>query len=87
MVSTRALIRGPQRLLRGPQQAMQGVLRAAGPPGGPPTGRAAGGENLRDICTNMIYARKPCNKVRLNAPHKPRKGVYHALGCLGEETS
>ena len=71
-----------RRLLRGPQQVTQGVLRArkppAGDPGAPPR-RAAGGVLFFAIYA-LIYARKPSNKLQLNASRTSKRRVS---GCLG----
>ena len=65
-----------RRMLRGPQQATLRVLRAPpeGPPGGPP-------EAFFLRCTRyaLIYARKPSNKVRLNASRTWKRRI----SCLG----
>ena len=54
------------------------VLRAAGPRGGPPEGCRRRFFAIYQVCTNIyrIYARKPCDQVRLNAS-RTLKSVYY----------
>ena len=80
-VCTRALISGPASVARTAIGDAKRVARSA--------------TRLRRVLEAFFAIYQVCTKIcaktkqqsAFYTPPEPRKGVYHALGCLGEESS